>query len=350
MPDHPPSAPALESGRLMAAEMGEQPSVLRRLVERRADVAAQVRAARPQPLHGITLVARGSSDNAAIYGRYVLELAARRPAGLAAPSLHTIYAAAVDLTGYLGVGISQSGQTPEIVTVVRRMRERGARTVAIVNGAGSPLARVADAVVELGAGDERAVPATKTFTATLAALALVAGGLGEVPWEAGDLDALPAQVAALLSDPAPADRVAASLDGADRLVVTGRGLLLVAAAETALKIRETSAVLAEGISPADLSHGPIAAVGEGFPVLAFIGDPPEPGAEEMVDTLRRRGARVRVLSPAAGADCPLPSGVPPALLPLLAVIRGQQIAAAVARRRDLDPDAPAGLSKVTLTR
>ena len=337
-------------GQLMAAEMAEQPDVLRRLVGRRAAIAAQVRAVRPERLDGITLVARGSSDNAAIYGRYLFELAARRPAGLAAPSLHTMYGAAVDLAGYIAVGISQSGQTPEIVTVLRRMRERGARTIAIVNAAGSPLADVADATVELGAGDERAVPATKTFTATLVALALVAGGLGEVPWEDAELDSLPTQAGALLADQASADRVAASLDGADRLVVTGRGLLLVAAVETALKIRETSAVLAEGISPADLSHGPIAAVGKGFPVLAVIGDPPEPGAQEMVDTLRRRGARVLVLSPAAGADCSLPPAVRPALLPMLAVVRGQQIAAAVARRRNLDSDAPAGLSKVTLTR
>jgi glucosamine--fructose-6-phosphate aminotransferase (isomerizing) len=335
----------------MAAEMAEQPGVLRRLLARRAAVAAQVRALLPEHLAGVSLVARGSSDNAAIYARYVMEMAARRPAGLAAPSIHTLYRAPVDMTGYLAVGISQSGETPEIVTVLRRLREQGARTLALVNQEDSTLAGVADATLELGAGVERAVPATKTFTATLAALALVAAGLGEVPWAEPDLLALPDQVSGLLADPAPVQGVAAGIEGADRLLVTGRGLLLVAAMETALKIRETTGVLAEGISPADLRHGPIAAVGEGFPVLAFsggeTGDPADP---DLVSTLRARGARVAVVGPVAAADCPLPAGVPPALLPVLAVIRGQQVAAALARRRGLDPDAPAGLSKVTLTR
>jgi glucosamine--fructose-6-phosphate aminotransferase (isomerizing) len=334
----------------MATEMAEQPQVLRRLVERRDEIAAQVQAVRPQPLAGITLVARGSSDNAAIYGRYVMEMAARRPAGLAAPSIHTLYRAPVEMAGYLAVGISQSGQTPEIVSVLRRMGEEGARTVALVNQQDSPLAGVADATVELGAGPERAVPATKTFTATLAALALVAAGLGSVPWSRGQLSELPDRVAALLADPAGADRVAEALDGADRLLASGRGLLLVAALETALKVRETSGVLAEGISPADLRHGPIAAVGAGFPVVAFTGGPGgDPEDPRLVETLRARGARVLVVGPAAGADSPLPPDVPPALLPILAVVRGQQVAAAIARRRRLDPDAPAGLSKVTLT-
>jgi glucosamine--fructose-6-phosphate aminotransferase (isomerizing) len=109
--------------------------------------------------------------------------------------------------------------------------------------------------------------------------------------------------------------------------------------------------MAEGISPADLWHGPIAAVGPGFPVLSFLsGEADDPDASELTDTLRRRGARVQVISSERGADCPLPAGVPPGLLPILAVVRGQQVAAALARRRGLDPDAPAGLSKVTLTR
>ncbi len=257
------------NGELMAAEMGEQPGVLGRLVERQHEVAAEIRGVRPDRLDGITLVARGSSDNAAIYGRYILEMAARRPAGLTAPSIHTLYQAPVDLAGYVAVGISQSGRTPEIVTVLGRLRDQGARTVAIVNDRRTPLSEVAEVTIELGAGEERAVPATKSFTATLAALALVAAGLGEVSWREAELRALPAQVAALLDDPGCAHRVAADLDGADRLLATGRGLLLVAALETALKVRETSGILAEGISPADLRHGPIAAVGEGFPVLAF---------------------------------------------------------------------------------
>ncbi len=335
----------------MAAEMAEQPDVLRRLVERRGEVAAAVRRLVRGRLAGITLLARGSSDNAALYGRYILEMAARRPAGLTAPSIHTLYRAPVDLRGYLAVGISQSGRTPEIVTALRRLGEQGARTVALVNMPGSPLAGAADLAIELAGGEERAVPATKTVTATLLALAIVAEGLGEVPWGGAEPATVPDRVAQLLDDPAPPARIAEDLDGADRLIATGRGLMLAAALETALKLRETSGILAEGISPADLRHGPIAAVGEGFPVIAFTAvEAGDPGAAGLVEILRRRGARVRTVGPTPDAACPLPPDLAPALLPILAVVRGQQLAAAVARRRSLDPDHPAGLSKVTLTR
>jgi glucosamine--fructose-6-phosphate aminotransferase (isomerizing) len=194
------------------------------------------------------------------------------------------------------------------------------------------------------------VPATKTFTATLLALGLIAPALGEVAWSDAEIAALPGQVAGLLSDPAPAERLAARMEDGGRVLVTGRGVLLAAALETALKIRETTGILAEGISPADLRHGPIAAVGPGFPVLSFLsGGAADPEASELIDTLRRRGALVQVIGSNPDADCSLPAGVPPGMLPLVAVVRGQQVAAALARLRGLDPDAPAGLSKVTLT-
>jgi glucosamine--fructose-6-phosphate aminotransferase (isomerizing) len=339
------------NGELMAADMAEQPQVLRRLVGRRGEVAERTRAALPSELCGITLVARGSSDNAALYGRYLLEMASRRPAGLTAPSIHTVYGAPVDLTGYLAVGISQSGETPEIVTVLRRCRQEGARAVAIVNAPGTPLAEVADATVELEAGAENAVPATKTFTATLAALALMAGAAGEVPWSEAELLQLPAHVEGILAEGRWADDMAAELDGSDRLLAIGRGLFLVAALEAALKVRETTGILAEGISPADLRHGPIAAVTQGFPVVWFGSQRPGgPEADALFEALRERGARIYRVGPHPDWECPLPATVPEALLPVLAAIRAQQLAAALARRRHLDPDAPAGLSKVTLTR
>ena len=201
-------------------------------------------------------MARGSSDNAALYGRYILEMASRRPAGLSAPSIHTLYRSPVEMDGYLAVAISQSGRTSEIRTVLRRLREQGARTVAIVNSAGSPLDEEAEATVHLDAGPEVAVPATKTFTATLLALSLIAAAVGDVGWSDAEVAALPGQVARLLADPLPSDRLAAAIGESDRVLVTGRGLLLVAALETALKIRETAGILAEGISSADLRHGP----------------------------------------------------------------------------------------------
>ena len=339
------------NGSLMSAEMAEQPVVLANLLARRAPIVDEVAAIVPAGLAGITLVARGSSDNAALFGRYILEIAARRPAGLAAPSIQTIAGASVDYTGYLAVAISQSGETPEIVTFLKRVRDQGARTLAIVNAPGSPLGEIADATIEVDAGSERAVPATKTFTATLLALAIAAEAAGAPPWTRDDLDAVPGAVAAVLDDPDPVERLAARLDGRDRLIVTARGPLLVAALETALKVRETCAILAEGISGADLRHGPIAAVGRGFPMLTF--EPARPQTEDSAGLralLAERGAAVHTSGPSPDTDLPLPVGVPDALLPILASVRGQQLAAAVARRRGLDADAPQGLTKVTMTR
>src|SRR3954454_1958213 len=147
-------------GTQMRREMAEQPQVLARLLSRRVPVAAE-------GVGGVIIAARGSSDHAAVYGRSLLELATRRPVALAAPSLHTRYGARTDADGWLVVGVSQSGATPEIVDVVERLRATGGHTIAITNNPDSPLAAASQVVIELGAGEERAVPATKTFTGQL---------------------------------------------------------------------------------------------------------------------------------------------------------------------------------------
>jgi glucosamine--fructose-6-phosphate aminotransferase (isomerizing) len=336
-------------GAIMAAEMAEQPAILEALVSRRGAIIQSVRALAPPQLAGIALVARGSSDHAAVYGRYLLEMAAGRPAGLAAPSIHTLYGNPVDYSGYLAVGLSQSGRTPEVIGVLAAMRRQGARTIAIVNGSDSPLADVADVAIDIGAGVEDAVPATKSFTATLLTVALLGEALGSELWPDGALQRIPAQVAAILDDQSPVDEVVTDLDGCDRVLVTARGPLLVAALETALKIRETSALLAEGMSSADLRHGPIAAVGTGHPVLAVTGARTRDDIADVIELLRGRGATVRTVSDAPDADVPLPRGIPELLLPILASVRGQQIAALMSAHRKLDPDSPGGLSKVTST-
>ena len=164
----------------MLREMAEQPEVLARLLSRRIEVGLQAPA-------GVIIVARGSSDHAAVYGRYLLELATRRPVALAAPSLFTRYGAQTDASGWLVVGVSQSGKTPEIVDVVERLRATGGHAIAITNDGDSPLAEAAETVIELGAGAENAVPATKTFTAQMAAFAVLADALGDVPWAEDEL-------------------------------------------------------------------------------------------------------------------------------------------------------------------
>ena len=336
------------TGTLMRAEMAEQPEVLGRLVGRFDADVERVRALVPSPPAGITFIARGSSDHAAVFGRYLTELVSGRPAALAAPSLETLYDADVDYRGWLAVALSQSGATPEIETVTRRLQQAGARTVAIVNDPASPLARAAELVIPLDAGPERAVPATKTVTAEFLAVTALAAAIGPLPFERDALDALPERVAEVLADSAAAEAVAASWRDAQRTFVVARGLLFAAALETALKIKETTGVLAEGISTADLRHGPIAAAGPDTPVLAIDGG--GDAAADVADAARlaaARGAPVVRARP-GGGELPLPPG-PEALAVITATVRGQQLALALAEARGVDPDAPAGLSKVTAT-
>jgi glutamine---fructose-6-phosphate transaminase (isomerizing) len=338
------------SGGQTRAEMAEQPDALRRLVAGFDDQAQAVRRVLPDPLRGVVFLARGSSDNAAVYGRYLAELATGRPAGLAAPSIHTLYGTRPEYEGFLVVAISQSGATPEIVTVCERLRDGHARTVAIVNDSDSPLASAVDAVLPLGVGAELAVPATKTVTGQMLAVAAVAAATGPVPFERGELAAMPDAVRAVLEDPEPAGSLAERWTDAARLFVAARGLLYAAALEAALKIKETTGILAEGISAADLRHGPIGVAGGDVPVLALDGG--GAGREDVravADLARERGAPVAICGDGQDVALPLPQGIPEALAVFPATVRAQQLAVALADARGLDADAPAGLTKVTPT-
>jgi glutamine---fructose-6-phosphate transaminase (isomerizing) len=334
-------------GARMAADMAAQPDVLLRLAGRREQVAAALRGAEPT---GIVIVARGSSDYAAVFGRYLLEAATGRPVALAAPSLQTLYAVEPRVDGWLALGISQSGRTPEIVTVLERYRRAGARTVAVTNDPASPLAAGADVDLELGAGEEGAVPATKTFTAQLAAMAVVAEALGHVPWGDEDWERLPQIVGEVLADTGPAERAARSLGDATELVAIGRGLLMCVALEAALKLREAAGVRAEGWSAADFRHGPVTVAGGDLPLLAVSADGPAAAdVEELAAELQAAGTPVLRLAGGPDADLPYPAGLPEALCAIPASVRAHQLALAVALRRGLDPDEPPGLRKVTPT-
>jgi glucosamine--fructose-6-phosphate aminotransferase (isomerizing) len=335
----------------MAAEMGQQPDVLGALAARRHELAARVAGAVPDDLAGVVLVARGSSDFAAVYGRYIIEVACRRPVVLAAPSLHTLYKVATDYRGYLAVAVSQSGRTPEIVTVLKRMKNGGARTVGVTNTPNSPLTEVAEATIDLQAGAERAVPATKTFTASLLAFAVIAHALGDVPWGEDDFDNVGEQARTVLDDDGAAQRVATELHYAQGLISVGRGYLYPVALEAALKLKETTSMLADGYSAADLRHGPVAVVQRDFPVLAFSAPGPAEQDMDALIALLREEHRARVFQarPADGVDLPLPKGIPEALVAIPAAVRAQQVAYHLSMRKGLDPDRPPGLSKVTAT-
>jgi glucosamine--fructose-6-phosphate aminotransferase (isomerizing) len=334
----------------MAAEMAEQPAGLRQLLGRFDSIVERVRAVVPTPLNGITIVARGSSDHAAVYGRYLLEAATGKPVSLAAPSLHTLYGIDVDYTGQLVIAVSQSGATPEIVRTLEALQDGGGRGLAITNDPDSALARAADETLELGMGEERAVPATKTVTAQLAALAIAACALGRAPFTRDELDAVPDCVHAVLDDPGPVATAAERLAGASQLIIVARGYLYAASLETALKIKETCSLLADGYSAADLRHGPIAAVTRGLPVVAFCASgPARADIASLVEELRAREASVLIVGCGESADVSLPDNAPEPLAPIVAVVRGQQLAYELATALGLDPDSPAGLTKVTAT-
>ena len=338
------------TGSLMAAEMAEQPERLRELVGRFDAIVKQVRGVVRNPFHGITIVARGSSDHAAIYGRYLLEAAVGKPVSLAAPSLHTLYGIETDYRGQLVIAVSQSGATPEIVSTLSALQDAGGRGLAITNEPSSALADAAHRTIALEVGEERAVPATKTVTGQLAAVAIIACALGRPPFGRAELERIPDAVQAVLDDPDPTATAAGELAGASQLIVVARGYLFAAALETALKIKEMCSVLADGYSAADLRHGPIAAVTGGLPVIALCGaGPAAADVVSLVEELRVRDARVLLVGPGDGADVSLPGDVPESLAPIVAVVRGQQLAFQLALRLGIDPDRPAGLNKVTVT-
>jgi glucosamine--fructose-6-phosphate aminotransferase (isomerizing) len=337
----------MTAGSMMAAELAEQPEVLGRLVGRHEADRERVRSVLPGSLAGTVLLARGSSDNVAVYGRYLIELASRRPAGLAAPSVHTRYEADVDYSGYLVVALSQSGATPEIVETAARMRRSGAVVVGITNEPGSPLTLAGDLTLLTEAGPELAVPATKTVTAQMLAVAAIAAAFDPSLVTMADLAALPDAVASLVADPSAAEAAAERWPQARRLIVTGRGLAYAAALETALKIKETARVHAEGLSSADLLHGPIAALDARLPVIVVSGGDRFSSDEAALEArLATEGVPYTVCG--RRGDLPLPAASE-VTTPILATVRGQQLALAASLLRGLNPDAPAGLSKVTAT-
>jgi glutamine---fructose-6-phosphate transaminase (isomerizing) len=337
-------------GQLMASEMAEQPNRLAVLLSRREELSKEVRALVPPHPAGTVLVARGSSDHAAKCGAYLLEMSSGRPVALASPSIQTLCHSKTDYSGYLLIAVSQSGQTPEIVEVVHLARANGARAIAITNDSLSPLAGAADLVVTLEAGRELAVPATKTVTAELVAFAIIAQALGEIGLDDEVCEELPGQVARVIGDPGPASELARWLRDADRLVTVARGILYGAAREAGLKVSETTSLLTAAFSAADLRHGPIAVASSGTPVLAFAHPgPTSQDVVEVVSELRKRGASVRLAGPVEGSDVGWPASAPEILAPILAVVRGQQLALSLALELGRDPDSPPGLMKVTAT-
>ncbi|MBB6472086.1 SIS domain-containing protein [Sphaerisporangium rubeum] len=339
----------------MRSEIAEQPAALRATLDALLPRVGEVEAIAARTRH-LVFVARGTSDNAAVYGRYLVEAYAGRLAALAAPSIATTYKRRIDLSGALAVGLSQSGRTEEIVETLAWAKDCGAATVAITNGGeGSPLAQAADLALCTVAGAEEAVPATKTYTTQLAALAVLALGLG-AGVEAGDLARVPDAVEELIADPGDLDAVVEGLAGVQGVVVSGRGMAFSTALETALKLKEACYLHAMGLSYADLLHGPIAVVDRDTPaLLVAAGEGPTlPGTVALARRVTGAGAAAYAvgggaeLAGAATASLNGPA-LPEWVAPMGLIVPGQLLTEALARRLGYDPDSPRGLNKVTQT-
>jgi glutamine---fructose-6-phosphate transaminase (isomerizing) len=339
-------------------ELREQPEALRRLIEKQRTFAEEISPLfRRDDVQYILIASRGSSSNAARYAQYLLGRAHRVPVSFATPSLFTLYEQPPRLDGALVLGISQSGKSPDVVSVVEEARRQGRPTIALTNSPGSPLGMAADGVVKLEAGDERAVAATKTYINSLGAMALLFATTTDDEHAMTELEELPHQLALQL------DRSWAELEAIDPLAdaeggtVVARGINYCTSFEIALKIRELSGLRFESYSAADLMHGPVAAITPGWPVVAVA--PVGPTLDvmgEAIESVKARGARVVVISDdgpmrASGEiGLDLRPGVPEWLSPFVAVVPGQIAAFRLAQLRGIDLDNPLGLSKVTLTR
>ena len=350
----------------LRSEIAEQPDVAARLIAAGRPRIAEIAGAlagriRSGEIRYVLIAARGTSDHAAIYAQYAFGQRLGVPVALAAPSLISLYRVEPRLTGALVVGISQSGRSPDIVETVASARHQGVPTIGITNDPGSELAMAADDVIDLRAGPELAVAATKTYTAELVAIALLVAEIGRAADDGAsddaDLESVPGAIAAALQTEEPARDVARRLTDRNRLIVVGRGYGYATARELALKTKELARLSADPYSAADFLHGPLALVEPGFPVIivSLSG-----AAAADLDALQARlgelGVERILISDRtdavarAEAGIVLPAGLPEWLLPIVSIVPGQLLAMHLAIARGIDPEEPRWIRKVTLTR
>jgi glucosamine--fructose-6-phosphate aminotransferase (isomerizing) len=343
---------------LFEEEILSQPEVIRHLLRHAAS--------RMKPLMGwleqrspsfVMIVARGTSDNAATYAKYAFGGLNRLPVALAAPSLYTRYGTPPLAANGLVIGISQSGRGDDVRTVIETARQQGAPTLALTNDLRSPLAQAAEIALPLLAGEERSIAASKTYTASLTAIAVLAAYWSGSSQAIEELQALPGWLEAVLAHQAEVEGLLEHMGDSQRLLVVGRGYNYATVHEIALKIKELAYIGAEGYSAADFRHGPIARLERGFPVLAIAPNGPTlPDMAMLCEEILATGAALGVVSNQARLrqmayqGVPLPEELPEWLSPIVAVVPGQLLALKLALHMGLDPDRPRRLSKVTITR
>ncbi len=339
-------------------EIRRQPETLARALAAERRSAEQFkRLVEKQRPRLIVLAARGTSDNAALFGRYLLEIATGIPVSLAAPSVTTIYRARMDYRETLVVGLSQSGESTDVNCVIEQAKSQGSPTLGITNESKSALAGLADHVFLVRAGKERSVAATKTYTGEMLMLYLLAYSLGgAIPLT--ELERIPETVESALRLEAEVASLSERFRYMRYAVAVGRGLNFANAYELSLKLMETCYVVAERFSSADFLHGPIALVEPGFPVFAFAPrDRTWPSMRSAIEKLHRMRAEIVTITdaanPAASARATrtirIPAELKPLFTPIPYIVPAQILAASLAERKGLDPDRPRMLSKVTLT-
>jgi len=340
----------------MLTEIAEQPASLERTIaEERTKISKLGNALKTRDIHLIVLVARGSSDNAALFGRYLLEITTGIPVSLSAPSVHTVYNADLRLDHALVVGVSQSGEGEDINRVLENARASGAYTIGITNEPGSSMTRIVDETLLTHGGKERSVAATKTFTGQMLLFYMLAAELAvkPVPFT---YEAIPEFVAQALEQRPVILELVQRYVFMENCVVVGRGLAYANAYELALKLMETCYVVAERFSSADFLHGPLAMVERHFPVILFA--PPGvmlPGVKSLIERLRELHADTLAITSdlEAASMCTrsivMPREIDEFLAPIPYIVPGQLFAALLAEAKGLNPDSPRSLSKVTRT-
>ena len=339
-------------------EIFEQPAAIARLLDLQSgpvrEVAARIRE-RDCPF--VYLAARGTSDNAGLYAKYLWGTANQIPVALAAPSLFSVFKQPPKIGSSLVVAISQSGRSPDIISVVEEGRKQGALTLAITNDGASPLARAAELVIETVAGPEEAVAATKTYTTQLVAIAMLSVALADDAERRDQLGKIPGLVEDCLGLDESIRTAAARYRYMEECVVLGRGFNYATAHEWSLKLKELAYVLAEPYSSADFQHGPVALAHQGFPVFAVV-----PGGSidhEIITLLAElvENEKVELLAVSnedaalklANTPVRLPDGMPEWLTPIPSIIPAQLFCYHLTRAKGFNTEGPRGLSKITLT-
>jgi len=338
-------------------EIHQQPALIRELVSvPQEPIKALAKQIKDRGIKHVFIAARGTSDNAGRYAKYLLGAHNRMVVSLAAPSLFTIYRQPPELTNTLVLGISQSGKSPDIVSVLKEGQNQGALTAAITNYPESDLGKAANIVLDLQAGQELSLAATKTYTSQLTTLAILSAALDDEAQTQEDLKMLPDKIDLIFENEAAIDDLAERYRYMTHCVTIGRGFNYASAFEFSLKLKELTYTIAEPYSSADFLHGPVALMDRGFP--AFVIAPEGKMNAEMkmmVEKVQNRLAEVILISnqpdllKMVDHSIRLPAGIPEWLSPILAILPAQMFAMYLAHTRGFDVDNPRGLNKVTET-